>query len=178
MEQYSGYVDQPGLLQAINAGGISTYMQGGALWVSDLAAAQSIAASYDPLPYVKLQAQAEVMATLTAKLAAGFTYSGVLIAIDPQDRRSKLAEAYSLASAIQSGTSTEVWDSNREWPPMTGTTGVPVSTTQEMINLAAAVGSYVMDLDLYAGSLVSQITGATSASAVATILSNAVWPTK
>jgi hypothetical protein len=50
---YPGYVSKPGLVQAIEAAGIAVSNVGGVLYVSDLPAAQAIAASYNPLPYLK-----------------------------------------------------------------------------------------------------------------------------
>lgn len=176
MQSVAPFTYQIGMRRAVAAAGHQLILLNGEWFADDASAVNSIIAAYDPLPAVQQEALATVAATLASKLGAGFMYSNVLVAIDPQGRRSKIAEAASLAQAILGGTSTQTWNSSRVWPPMTGTTGVPIGAPQAMIDMAAAIGSYVMDLDLYAGSLAAQIMAATSASAVQAINLTSGWP--
>ena len=178
-EEYPNYVDQPGLLAAMAAAGLSPHFIGTALYVSDLSAAQSIVSSYNPLPAIQQAALETVAATLAARIAAGFTYNTVLIACDDVTQ-GKISRVAQMAADIISGQITKSW-TTRTWPSMTpGAAGLSLSTPQEMIAFGAAVGSYVADNEFYAADLASQILSSTAtASSIASLdLTNSqgTWP--
>lgn len=179
MEQYQGFVDQPGLQQALATAGVACWWKAGAFYVSDLSAAQSLVASYNSLPAIQQAALETVAATLGTRIAAGFTYNTVLIACDDVTQ-GKISRVAQMAADIISGQITKSW-TTRTWPSMTpGATGLSLSTPQEMIAFGAAVGSYVADNEFYAADLASQILAstATAASIAALDLTNSqgTWP--
>ena len=179
MQQYSGYVDQPGLQQAFATAGIACWWEAGAFYVSNLSTAQSIVSSYNPLPAIQQAALETVAATLAARIAAGFTYNTVLIACDDVTQ-GKISRVAQMAADIISGQITKSW-TTRNWPSMTpGAAGLSLSTPQEMIAFGAAVGSYVADNEFYAANLASQILSSTAtASSIASLdLTNSqgTWP--
>ena len=173
---YSGYVDQPGLISALEAGGVAPFWKGGELYVSDLSAAQAIVASYNALPFAQHQALAILGATLDAKIAAGWTYNGSLIAIDSGSRANIAGKALQASLSLQSG-STVAWPSNMVWLPQGNGLSLPLPTTQDMIAFGVAASNYYTNLVLYAASLEAQINAATSVSAVQAIDLTTGWPT-
>lgn len=173
---YSGYVDQPGLISALESGGVAPFWKGGQLYVSNLSAAQAIVASYNAIPFAQQQALAQVGATLDAKVAAGWTYNGSLIAIDSGSRANIAGKALQASLSLQSG-STVAWPSNMVWLPQGNGPSLALATAQDMINFGVAVGNYYTNLVLYAASLESQINAATSVSAVQAIDLTTGWPT-
>lgn len=175
MRQYPGYVDQPGLQQALGAAGVACWWEAGGFYVSDLAKAQSVVAAYDPLPAVRLGAEGQVQATLAAKLAAGFVYSGVLIDCS-QTQTDDITAVAAIASNILTGKLTTTWTAI-EWPSMNGAAGLPIASAQDMVNFGAAIGHYVSGLKFYALGLISQIRAATTAAAVQAIDLTTGWPT-
>lgn len=177
---FPNYVDQPGLLAAMAAAGLSPHFIGTALYVADLAAAQSLVSSYSPLPAIQQAALATVAATLASRLAGGFTYNGVVVACDDaaQGRISRVAQ---MAADILDGKISKAWVS-RTWPSMTpGAAGLVISTAQDMIDFGAAVGGYVADNEFFAADLEAQILAPTSTATSIAALdldnSQGTWPT-
>lgn len=175
MQQYPGYVDQPGLQAALGSAGVACWWEAGGFYVSDLAKAQAVVAAYDPLPAVRAQTEAQVQATLAGKLAAGFTYSGVLIDCS-QTQTDDITSVATIASNILSGKLNETWTAI-EWPAMNGGAGLPIASAQDMVTFGAAIGHYVSGLKFYALGLISQIRGATTVAAVQAINVTTGWPT-
>jgi hypothetical protein len=180
MQQYAGYVDEPGLQQALAAAGVGCWWEAGTFYVSDLAKAQSLAASYDPLPAIQQAAVATVAATLAARIAAGFTYNGVRVdCTKPQT--DDITSVASMADNILSGRITTAWAA-KTWPAMTpGAAAIPLPTAQSMIDFGAAIGSFVGNNKFHAADLTAQIMAstATAASIAALDLDNSkgTWPT-
>ena len=177
---YPNYVDQPGLLAAMAAAGLSPHFIGTALYVADLAAAQSLVSSYNPLPAIQAQALATVATTLTARISAGFTYNGVLVACD-EASQGKIDRVANMAENIIAGRSAVTWTS-RTWPPFAlGNPGVPLATAQDMVTFGTAIGDYMADNEFHAADLTAQIMAstATAASIGALDLDNSkgTWPT-
>lgn len=129
-----------------------------------------------PLAAAQQQALATVEATLAAKIAAGLTYIGVTIAIDPI-AQGRIHRIYSKAKEVVAGTNGVTWNTGRKWPTMTPGVTLALPTAQDMVTMALAAVAYVADLEFYAVDLTDQIENATSASAVQSILSGASWPT-
>lgn len=180
MQQYQGFNDQPGLQQALAASGVVAWWQGGAFFVSDLAAAQSVVAAYNPLPAIQQAALATVAATLAARIAAGFNYNGVLVACDDA-AQGRIDRVANMAENIIAGRSAVTWTS-RTWPPFAlGNPGLSLATAQDMITFGTAVGDYVADNEFHAADLTAQIMAstATAASIAALDLDNSkgTWPT-
>ena len=175
MTPYTGFVDQPGLRDAFLAAGISCQWQNGSLLVSDLSAAQSLAASYNPLPAIQQQALATVQATLATKLAAGLAIGSNVIAIDAA-AQTEIAALAILALATISGTATTPWPTGRTWPVVSGTP-IPLTTPQDLIAVGAPGAHYVWSLKNYANGLAAQIAAATTAAAVQAIDLVGGWPT-
>lgn len=175
MQQYSGYVDQPGLQQALAAAGVACWWDTGAFYVSDLAKAQSVVTAYNPLPAIQQQALTTVAATLAAKLAAGLAIGSNVIAIDAA-AQSEIAALAILALATISGTATTPWPTGRTWPVVSGTP-IPLTTPQDLIAVGAPAAHYVWSLKNYATLLAAQIGAATTAAAVQAIDLVGGWPT-
>lgn len=174
---YSSYVDQPGLLGALSAAGLSPRYVGTTLYVSDLAAAQAFVASYNPLPATQAQAIAQVGAIYLEKIAAGFTYNGVVVGCD-ETTQGDIDRLSSIASNIAAGRISSAWPSTRQISAMPGQTGgVPVGTPAAMLAFGGAYGTYIADLRFYADSLIGQIQAAATASAVQSIDLTTGWPT-
>ena len=175
MQQYLGFIDQPGLQQALLAAGIAAYWRGGAFYVSDLATAQAVVAAYDPLGAVRLEAEGQVQATLAAKLAAGFTIGSNVVAID-QTAQAEIGSLAILAMATLGGQVTTPWPSGRTWPVVSGTP-IPLTTPQDLIAVGGPCAHYVWSIRNYAVNLIDQIQAATPASAVQSIDLTTNWPT-
>jgi hypothetical protein len=148
--------------------------------VSDLAKAQSLAAAYNPLPAIQQAALATVSATLAARIAAGFTYNGVLVDCS-KTQTDDITSVAAVADNILSGRITTAWEVET-WPAMTpGAAGVPLPTAQSMIDFGAAVASYVQNNKFFAVGLTSKILSSTAtASSIAALdldNSKGTWPT-
>ena len=175
MQQYSGYVDQPGLQQALADAGVGCWWEADAFYVSDLAKAQSVVAAYNPLPAIQHQALATVAATLADKLAAGLAIGSNIVAIDAV-AQSEIAALAILALATINGTATTPWPTGRAWPVVSGTP-IPLTTPQDLIAVGAPAAHYVWSLKNYANGLAAQIGAATTAAAVQAIDLTSGWPT-
>lgn len=175
MQQYPGYVDQPGLQQALGAAGIACWWEAGNFFVSDLTKAQAVVAAYDPLPAVQAQATAQVQATLASKLAAGFAIGSNVIAID-QTAQAEIGSLAILALATLAGQVTTPWPTGRTWPVVSGTP-VPLTTPQDLIAVGAPCAHYVWSIKNYAVNLIAQIEAAITAAAVQAINITTGWPT-
>lgn len=136
----------------------------------------------EPIPLATAQAQAiaTVATTLTARISAGFSYNGVLVACD-EASQGKIDRVANMAENIIAGRSTVTWTS-RTWPPFAlGNPGVPLPTAQDMVTFGTAIGDYVADNEFHAADLTAQIMAstATAASIAALDLDNSkgTWPT-
>lgn len=175
MTPYSGYVDQPGLQAAFAAAGIQCQWQTNTMLVSDLAAAQKIVASYNPLPAEQAAAIATVQATLAAKIAAGLVIGASTVAIDPATQ-SEINQLCNLAHVTIAALTTAVWPSGRYWPVIAGSP-IPLATPQDAISIGVPAAQYVWSLKNYALTLTAEIEAATTSAALASVLATAVWPT-
>ncbi len=133
-----------------------------------------------PLAAAQVNALATVAATLAARIAAGFTYNGILVACDDA-AQAKIGRVAQLAENILAGRSAVTWTS-RTWPPFAlGNPGVPLPTAQDMVSFGTAVGDYVADNEFHAADLTAQIMAstATATSIAALDLDNSkgTWPT-
>lgn len=179
---YPGFVNQSGLVEALAAAGIAVATDGTTWEVSDLAKAQSIAASYSPLSYVQRQKVTAAGALLEQKIAAGFTYNGVTVDITgtasiPGSATGNISAMAAIASDTIAGTITTPWPVNFAWVGMGTTATIPLSTPQAMVQFAAAAGHYKSALIQYANQLQAQIEAATTVTAVQAIDITAGWPT-
>lgn len=167
-----------GLLAAIGAQGILVWFAPGGCSTSNDSAAQSIVTGYDPLPAEQSAAIATVEATLAAKIAAGFTYSGTTIGISPADivNINSMASQALLTLSPPSGVTPAAWPSGFEWLQQGAGSPIPL-TAPEMLSMANACAHYVSALILYADTLAAQIRAATTSAGVASVLSGASWPT-
>ncbi len=175
MQQYAGYVDQPGLQQALGSAGVACWWEAGGFYVSDLAKAQSVVAAYNPMPAIQQGALATVAATLAAKLAAGLAIGSNVIAIDAA-AQTEIAALAILALATINGTATTPWPTGRTWPVVSGTP-IPLTTPQDLITVGAPAAHYVWSLKNYANELGAQIMAATTSAAVQAINLTSGWPT-
>ena len=175
MQQYPGYVDQPGLQAALGSAGVACWWEAGGFYVSDLAKAQAVVAAYDPLPAVRAQTEAQVQATLAAKLAAGFAIGSNVVAID-QTAQAEIGSLAILALATLGGQVTTPWPTGRTWPLVSGTP-IPLTTPQDLIAVGGPCAHYVWSIKNYAIGLIAQIEAATTAAAVQAIDITAGWPT-
>jgi hypothetical protein len=167
----------PGIFPALQAAGISWETLDGSFNVSDLAASQALIASYNPLSFVQAQAAVAVDAQLASVIAAGFTYQGVLIAIDPPSVAHLTAMA-AIASNMISGLITTPWPASFAWLPHGAGPSLALATPQAMVTFAGAVGQYVSACILFANALAAQILAATTLGAVQAINVTAGWPAK
>jgi len=174
-------VPQPlpmGLQAAVaQAGHVLIYMDGN--WVADDAAAVSaLITNYSPLAATQAAAIAQVEAQLAAKMAAGFTYNGVLIGIGQADIININAMGSTAMVTLQAAAlnaTVPAWPANFAWLPQGEGASLPL-TAQEMLSFAAAVSHYVSALILYQDILVEQIKAATTVAAVNAVLAGASWP--
>ena len=178
---YTSYVDQPGLLGALSAAGLSPRYIGTTLYVSDLAAAQSIVASYNPLAATQAEIITQIQTILSEKIAAGFTYNGVTVGINPsngdiQNITAMAATAMANIQATALGITVEPWPTNFAWLPQGSGASLPL-TPAEMITFGDAASHYYSALILYADNLESQVMAATTAADVLAINITTGWPT-
>lgn len=179
MQQYSEFINQLGLQQALSAAGIACWWEAGNFFVSNLTAAQNIVASYNPVPAMQAALISQVETLLQEKVAAGFTYNGVTVGILPADIQNITAMAATAMANIQAaslGITAPAWPSNFAWLPQGSGASLPL-TAPEMITFGAAASHYVSSLILYADSLIAQIQAATTAAAVQAIDITTGWPT-
>lgn len=175
MEMYSGFVDQTGLLAALGAKGVGYWWQGGALYVTDLAAAQAVVTSYNPVPAKQSAAIATVQATLAAKISAGLVIGSSTVAIDPTTQ-SEINQLCNLAHVTIAGLTSVSWPTGRYWPVLSGSP-IALTTPQDALAIGVPAAHYVWSLKNYADTLAAEIMAATTSAAVAAVLTNANWPT-
>lgn len=177
MTPYSGFVDQPGLRDAFAANGIGCWWQAGELWVSDLTAAQTFVANYNPLPAEQAAAIAAVETTLGGLIAAGLAIGSSTVAIDPTTQ-SEINQLCNLAHVTIAGLTSVVWPTSptRYWPVISGPP-IALGTPQDALAIGVPAAHYVWSLKNYADTLAAQIMAATTSAGVAAVISGAAWPT-
>lgn len=89
-------VTLPGLVEALNAGGITVWQRDGQTFTTDDARAQEIIDAYDPLPFCRAQKGAELAEYRWQREIAGVRSGGVLIETD-REARGSLTSAVVLA---------------------------------------------------------------------------------
>lgn len=166
----------PGLLAAITASGYWAREEDGAWIASDAPSVQAIINGYNEFPATQQQAVAAAYAKLATIIAVGYTYNGVLIAIDDAGRADLTAMA-AIASNTIAGIVTTAWPSTFAWAPKGLGASLPLGTPQSMIVFAAAAGHYVSANVQYAEALAQQIMAATTVAEVQTISITTGWPT-
>ncbi len=171
----SPFNNQAGLIDALAATGVCSYSVSDGIMVSDLAAAQTLIASYNPLPAEQDAAVASVQTTLAGLVAAGLKIGGNVVAIDPvtQDEINQLCN---LAHVTISGLTSIVWPSGRYWPVVSGSP-VSLTTPQDAIAIGVPAAHYVWSLKNYALTLAAQIEACTTSAEIASVLLGASWPT-
>lgn len=174
----SPFSNQAGLVDALAVAGVCSYSVSDGIMVSDIAAAQAVVASYNPLPAEQAAAIATVQATLAAKIAAGFAYGGTTIGISPVDivNINSMASQALLTLSPPAGVTPAAWPAGFAWLPQGVGNPIPL-TAPEMLLMANACAHYVSALILYADALAAQIEAATTSAGVAAVLTNANWPT-
>ncbi len=164
-----------GLCQASVEAGYYVELRPEGAFSNDPSGALAFANTYNPLPVwqkQQMQAVAEQYATI---IAAGYTYSNVLVAIDDVSQQ-KITAMAAIASNTLAGLITTAWPTTFAWAPMGFGASLSLPTPQNMIAFGAAIGHYVSNVILYAESLTQQIASAPSVAAVQAINITAGWP--
>lgn len=164
-----------GLQNAITQSGNRIWNENGVWFGDDAAAVQAVISTYDPLPIAKVAAIAAAQLHLAGIVAAGFTYSGVLIAIDAVSS-ANITSMASVAGDTIAGLVATPWPAGFYWAPQGAGASLPIATPQAMVTFSAAAWHYVSACVLYAEGLATQINAATTVSGVQTINTTTGWP--
>ncbi len=136
-----------------------------------------------PLNLSNIQSQviSQIQTILSEKIAAGFTYNGVTVGINPsngdiQNITAMAATAMANLQATALGITVSPWPTNFAWLPQGSGASLPLTPT-EMITFGDTASHYYSGLILYAASLEQQVMAATTAADVLAINITTGWPT-
>ena len=127
------------------------------------------------LDEAKARAASRAQAELAAKVAAGFTYSSVLIAIDPASRGNISGKALQALISMQAGSGI-TWSSDMAWLPQGDGEPLALPTAQDMITFGDAVATHYTNLVLYEAQLEAQIAALTTNDACDAFDVTQGWP--
>lgn len=157
-----------GAVQALEAAGLAVARMDGVWHVSDVAAAESILATHDPLSAARAQKLAELAAFRWDRQQAGFTLAGTRFATDAEARANLAGAALAALLAAQAEEEYQVtWKSPD---------GPVVLTGPVVIAAARAIEAWVRALFTREAALAEQIAALTDWQAVLAVEITEGWP--
>jgi hypothetical protein len=172
---YDPAAQGPAYIAALEAAGLSAVLRPDGLYVSDIDAAQAVAADAAALlVQAKAIKAAAVASCYAGKIAAGFNYAGKLIQIDDASQANIAAQGLAALGSIVDPASNP-WDANFTWI-CADNSRLALATAAAMYAFATACDGYVKGCILQRRALKDAIAGATTLAALQAIDISTGWP--